>query len=397
MNSKALLALLPALLLACGGGDDPGATGGAGAAGGAGGAGAAGGAGGTGGTGMAGSGTGGAGGMMGGECIQSAIIAKEANNYSFTSDIQLTPIKLKSGTADITVDWSQVTTDFLGHTTDPMADIDSVLFVVLGLTVDEFEGHLNLDDGTLKNFNQGALQLITENMVTSGNLQDFIVPDTMNTYKNNPDVKASVDEYLDPTSTAGDPTNHIIAVMPSEGTVPGAGSRMIQVFTIDPAETNTTITLKPNSKLPAGMNGHDGGTTGPSMSVTYDVDLTSLTPVMVPAAKADLSIDWADIMTNGLDREWLGQSIYKVSVGHYTQTLAELETQFLDLETIASKMYSKIVLADEPMPLSSLTDEAGNAFTGIDGTGTWVLALFCDPRYCGNPAPWYLTVLKPCN
>jgi hypothetical protein len=397
MNSKALLALLPALLLACGGGDDPAGTGGAGAGatGGAGAAGGAGGAGGTGGTGMAGSGTGGSGGMTGGECVQSAIVAKEVNNYSFTSDIQLTPIKIKSNTADLTVDWSAVTTDFLGHPTDPMADIDSVLFVMLNLSVEEFEMHLNADDGTLKNFNQGALQLITENMVTSGNLQDFIVPDTMNTYRNNPDVKAGVDANLDPTIT--DPTNHIVAVMPSEGTNPGAGSRMIQVFTVDPMEANTTIALKPNTKLPAGMNGHDGGTTGPSMSVTYDVDLTSLTPVMVPAAKADLSIDWAEIMTNGLDREWLKQSIYMVSVGHYTQTLAELETQFLDLETIADKMYSKIVLADEPMPLSSLTDEGGNAFTGIDATGTWVLALFCDPRYCGNPAPWYLTVLKPCN
>ena len=37
---------------------------------------------------------------------------------------------------------------------------------MLSLTAEEFETHLNADYGTLKNFNQGALQLITENMVT---------------------------------------------------------------------------------------------------------------------------------------------------------------------------------------------------------------------------------------
>ena len=59
---------------------------------------------GSGGSSMAGTGTGGSGGTTGGECVSSAIVAKEANNYSFTSDIQLTPIKIKANTADLTVD-----------------------------------------------------------------------------------------------------------------------------------------------------------------------------------------------------------------------------------------------------------------------------------------------------
>jgi hypothetical protein len=83
-------------------------------------------------------------------------------------------------------------------------------------------------------------------------------------------------------------------------------------------------------------------------------------------------------------------------VAHYQQALPELEDRFLELETIASTGYQATVQSDEPTLLSALEDQAGNPFPGIDDTGVWVLALFCD-RYCDNPAPWYLTVLEPCE
>jgi hypothetical protein len=44
---------------------------------------------------------------------------------------------------------------------------------------------------------------------------------------------------------------------------------------------------------------------------------------------------------------------------------------------------------------SSLKDKSGNKFSGIDGNGTWLLALQCGG--CRNPAPLYLTIFKPCN
>lgn len=46
--------------------------------------------------------------------------------------------------------------------------------------------------------------------------------------------------------------------------------------------------------------------------------------------------------------------------------------------------------------LSTLTEETSAApFTGIDGTGTWILALKCTK--CTNPAPWFLTILTACQ
>ena len=54
----------------------------------------------------------------------------------------------------------------------------------------------------------------------------------------------------------------------------------------------------------------------------------------------------------------------------------------------------------EPNPpvgfAAGLKDAGGQAFTGVDATGVWILALSCSV-YCSSPAPWYLTVLKPCD
>jgi hypothetical protein len=394
MSSKRLFALLPAFLLpafsiACSGGGD-GSSANAGTGGSTSGSGGS-----TSGSGGSTSGAGGSSG--GGQCASGTLKLDGANNYSFASDIKLVPTKVKAKESNLTFDWSQVTTDFLGRTTSPTKDIDSVLLVILNLTVEQFEQHLNADDGMLKNFNQGALQLLTNNSMTSGNLQDFGVPtQPQNTYKTSSDVKQGVDDALDPAIT--DPTKTLLALMPSAGTDPGSGSKMIQVFTVDPASTTTSLTLGANARLAAGTNGHTGGTSGPSMSVSYDADIHSLTPIKLAAGDANVMIDWSALTQNGLGRAWLPRSITKLTVGHYTQSLTELENDFFDLETIPSAMYTAYVPSDQPISLSSLKEKTTSAaFTGIDDTGTWILALFCDPAYCGNPAPWFLTVLQTCK
>jgi hypothetical protein len=386
MNSKLLLVFLPAFLAACGG--DNGGTGGTGA-------GAAGGAGGSGamaGTGMTGGGTGGTSG--GGQCVSGTLVADPVNNYTFTSDIKLTATKIAPNNPDILFDWSGLTTDFLGHTTNPATDIDSVLLVILSVSVDQLQKHINDDDGMLQTFGQGPLQFYTHDTATSAKLRAFSVATQEGTTYDDPSVKAAVDDTLDPTKT--DYTTHTLMLMPSNGTVAGSGARMIQPLIIDPQSTTTTVTTMASTRLAPGANGHTGGTTGPSMSITYDVDLQKLVPVNVPAATTNIMVDWSKLTTNGLGREWVSRSITKISVGHYTQSLTDLQNQFLDLETLPTDLYSAYVPSDDPISLSGL--KAGDkAFTGIDDTGTWILALFCDPRYCGNPAPWFLTILKPCN
>lgn len=404
MNTKLILALLPAVLMACSGGGDDDTNGTAGTGGttpGTGGSTAAtggtmsGSGGSTSGSGGTTSGTGGSSG--GGQCASGKIQVQAANNYTFTSNIKLTPMTVKANEPSLTFDWSGLTTDFLGRATNPMTDIDSVLLVELNATVAEFEKHLNDDDNMLMSIAQGPLQLLTNKMLTSSNLEDFgVVSQPQNTYKTSMDVKLAVDDYLNPAKF--DPSMHMFALMPSQGTKAGSGAKMIQVFTVDANSTTTNIKVAANTRLAPGMDGHTGGTTGPSMSVTYDTSIHGLTPIKVAAGDSTFIVDWSQLTKNGLGRDWVPRSLSRMTIGHYTQTLAELENQFFDLDTLATASYTQYLPYDEPTPVSGLKEAKTSApFPGIDNTGTWILALFCDPQWCGNPAPWFLTVLQTCN
>ncbi len=86
-------------------------------------------------------------------------------------------------------------------------------------------------------------------------------------------------------------------------------------------------------------------------------------------------------------------NITSAIVGHYTQTPAELESQFLDLRTIAQDLYTAQIQSGTSLDFTTLMDSAGNPFPGVDSTGTWLVALICGN--CRNPAPWYLTILEP--
>jgi hypothetical protein len=244
---------------------------------------------------------------------------------------------------------------------------------------------------------QGPLQLLTNKALTSSNLEDFgVVSQPQNTYKTSMDVKLAVDDYLNPEKF--DPSMHMFALMPSQGTKAGSGAKMIQIFTVDANSTTTNIKVAANTRLAPGMDGHTGGTTGPSMSVTYDTSIHGLTPIKVAAGDTTFIVDWSQLTKNALGRDWVPRSLSRMTIGHYTQSLTELENQFFDLDTIATASYSQYIAYDQPTPVSDLTEAKTSApFPGIDDTGTWILALFCDPQWCGNPAPWFLTVLQTCN
>jgi hypothetical protein len=88
-------------------------------------------------------------------------------------------------------------------------------------------------------------------------------------------------------------------------------------------------------------------------------------------------------------------AITKMLVGHYKETPAELEQKVLDLDGIAIDFYQGDVWSGTSASFSSLKTSDGRSFPGIDDKGTWLVALQCGA--CRNPAPWYLTVLKPCQ
>jgi len=190
--------------------------------------------------------------------------------------------------------------------------------------------------------------------------------------------------YLDAAMYTPSTSTFVIAAQTGTANI-GTGIRMLQSFELDPSSTNTTVNL-----------------TNTSTTLTYSADLHSLHPTGVPAGKADLTLDWATLSKNGLGvplsddasagtvpRTNIGNAI----VGHYTQTAAQLESQFLNLQTIATDLYKAEIPSGTVLDFTTLVDQHGNSFKGIDSTGTWLVALIC--TNCRNPAPYYLTILEP--
>jgi hypothetical protein len=256
----------------------------------------------------------------------------------------------------------------LGHPLSVPADIDMVTLLTWNLSQTDLEKQLN--DDALDQQSVAALAMIYTNKTkTSGSVFDFTSFGTMI----DKDVLLT---YLDPS--VHDPAKTAYTVMAVTGTVAGKGTRMMRSFRLDPTSTNTKVTLDSEST-----------------HLQYTADLHSLQPTLVPANTPKINIDWTDMKTNAMGHPFETTKITKVVLGRYSLSPAELETKFLDLELVAEDMWRGDVLSGTSVSLSTLVDSAGQPFPGIDDQKTWIVALECES--CQNPAPWYLSVLKPCK
>ncbi len=309
------------------------------------------------------------------------LVANEVNNYSFRSTIEVATTVVAAN-SEISFDWSALTKDMIGHDVDAMADIDMLSFVVWNLNHAEMQAKLNADQLSASDvLGGGVLALYTENARTSGSIFDFSVPgsgprDPDESEFSQMEFQTQVLTRLDPAEI--DPATHTYTIMAQGGLVLGENVRMIQAFSLSAAETNTEVTITPASS-----------------SLTYEADLTSLTPVRIPTGVVNILVDWKQMQTNALGNEFEPRSIDEVVVAKYSRTPQELQAEFLDLEVDFDEMFRGVVAAGEELALTELTDDAGRRFTGISADGTWILALVCG--YCANPAPWYLTLLQACS
>jgi hypothetical protein len=306
-------------------------------------------------------------------CTNGMIVAAEENNYAFNSQIKLHPVKVKP-MSDLTFDWGGVTVDFLGHMVNPVTDLSTIFVLLVDLPSSVLENQLDNDT-----FNTADVQITPPPQLaptgqTSASLfEDFSAGGEMiNATKAGP--------YLDPAMWT--PANSTFAIVAQTGPNLGTNIHMLQSFELDSTSTNTNVTL-----------------TNSSTTLTYHTDLHSLHPTGVPEGVAALKLDWSQIQKNALGNTFGNMpnypttSITSAIVGHYSQSLSELESQFLDLQTIAQDLYTATTPYGTTLDFTTLTDMAGNPFTGVTSDGTWLVGLICGK--CQNPAPWYLTVLKP--
>lgn len=303
-------------------------------------------------------------------CTNGMIMASEANDYLFTSQINMSTVTVKS-MSDLMFNWAGVTKDFLGHTVDPVADLNSIFLLVVDLPIATFEQQLNDDTFSQTDILANPPPLYSPSGgATSGTLFTNFTSGGM------PVDATLAGPYLNATTYT--PANSTYTLVAQSGTNLGYGIRMLQAFKLDDAATSTTVTL-----------------TNSSTMLTYHADFQSLHPTGVPAGTPALSLDWGTMAgkKNALGAPFDLTQVTSAIVGHYTQTPAQLEGQFLDLETVATELYRADIPSGTKLDFTMLMDANGAPFPGVTSDGTWLVGLRCG--MCRNPAPWYMTVLVP--
>jgi hypothetical protein len=309
-------------------------------------------------------------------CTNGTISADDANDYAFSSSLMLHPVKVKS-MSDLTVDWGGVTKDFLGQPVNPSTDLNAIFLLSVGLPAATFEMQLNDDT-----FQSSSILIpgpppsyIPQAGETSKSLVGNFV--TGAGYV----MQSDLDTYLDAGMYT--PSNTTFAFGAQTGTTVGAGDskiRMLQSFELDPSSSNTKVTM-----------------TNSSTTLTYTANLHQLHPTGVPSGAANLTLDWSTLQHNALGTALTSSNRINIDhaiVGHYTQSVSSLESDFLNLQGDADKLYQADIGSGTVVDFSMLQDASGNKFSGIDSSGTWLVALLCTTN-CRNPAPWYLTILTP--
>jgi len=305
-------------------------------------------------------------------CFGANVVANEKNNYAFTSTITLPPVTV-APMSNLKFEWGGLTRDFLGHPLNPAGDLGTAIMMIWDFPLAELETKLNAD------------ALYTADLVvspplnmplagaaphpTSGNLYNFLVNGTAV-------EPAMFNSYFDAAMFT--PANSTFLVGVQAGTDLGRDIRMLQAFNLDASSSVTNVTL-----------------TDTSTKLSYDANLHELTITGVPAGTAALTLDWSQMKTNAMGRTFTEGYVTSAIVGHYTQTPAQLEAGFLDLDRIAIATYRADIASGSVLDFTTLKDKNGASFTGIDDSGTWMVGLICGN--CRNPAPWYMTILKSCS
>jgi hypothetical protein len=310
-------------------------------------------------------------------CGGANVVAKEANNYAFSSTITLPPVTAKAK-ANLTFDWSAVTKDFLKHDISTTADLNMMTLLLWALPLAQLEPKLNADELTMLD-----LQVVPPptwpptGIIMGGTTSQPLYSFTIN---GSTITMPDFDMYFDPAIFPATQFTYMIAA--SKGMEVGQGFRMMQTFNLDPNSSNTTVAL-----------------TNDSTRLTCDVSLRNLTITGVPGNTPALTLDWTDMVTrmapNALGGTFKEAYITSAVVGHFAETPAELESKFLDLDMIATKYYRADIQSGATLDFTTLKDSTGASFPGVDDTGTWMVGLICGN--CRNPAPWYMTILKPCT
>jgi hypothetical protein len=309
----------------------------------------------------------GTGGGLASPSCSDLVVASTANNYTASTKLSFPIIKVKPK-SDLLFDWAGATTDVMGHAMSPSTDIQSVVLLVFALTPAETQAGINADTVSSRDLVVVPASLVTDGR-TSAHLSD------LNLSGNPLDLDVYM-QYFDPDYYPPAETTYAFVV--ETGTELLKQTKLYQFFQLDPASTNTLVSVTPAST-----------------QLTAVVDLHSLTPAQIPANRTTGSLDFRTLPLTAEGAVFNPDAMTTAFIGHYTQSPADLEGKLVDLDRIAIDVYRSVVQTPGVVDFSTMISGSGKVFPGVDSTGTWLLGLQCG--YCHDPTPQYLTVLAPCS
>ena len=277
------------------------------------------------------------------------------NNYSWSGGLNI-PEFTTGEHVDVHLDFTALTDDMLCHDMDPVADVDNV-------SLTRFHNFSNAEIASGLT-NNSLLQRDTSGYVDCqpGDTTDCLLSE----FSFGGTFVDTVAEY----EAAGG--SFLIAI--ANGFDPSKGA-LFRLFLNPTAESDVTeVTITPTCDV-----------------VDYDVDLTAMTHLSLPAAPS--CIDWSALTIAGNGEPVNPGKLDEVLIGHYTETPDEIDDQFTDIELIATELYTLELTGGQNTDLSSAVSADGSAFGGFTTDGTWLLGLRCTG--CTNPAPIFMTVVDP--
>lgn len=296
-----------------------------------------------------------------GSKCSTALVASDDRNYSVTgSRLSLATVHVKPN-AELTIDWSRVKHGLAGPV-DAKTGIDAVDLTFVSLPAAEVIDRLNADT-LYQQFWRWVLTLPTNEALTSASTLDLdrgtLTSDAL---------LAQFDPKKYPPSE-----NSYLVELTNSGAV-GVGVQAAALFTLDDASSTTEVRLSDTSA-----------------TFEYTSALPSSAVRAVPVGTPNISLDFSGLTVDALGRPFNPNVLSVRVVMTSTELTAENESTLLDLPV--SHEWHAVPQSFGKIDLSTLTDDEGNPFNGIDGTNTWFLELWSDSIL---PAPAYLILLSPC-
>jgi hypothetical protein len=279
----------------------------------------------------------------------------DANNFAYEGVLDAPSLPLAELT-DVALDWSGLTTDLRCNALDPVADIDNTALLVFPYLTEE-EVEAGLSDDSLDQADLAVYLSYLPGDTTRLNLSNMSFFGT--------------DAEIEGRFEAGSGTWMVLL---NTGTEIAVGARMMAFLTPTVGETATEASVT------------DGC---PVLDFTADLETLAHVPVL---RDGPWRLDWSALTRDGHGGVFEPTRVDGLMVARFDLTVAELQDNFLDLESLAAETWRYTLTGGTDIDLGVVSGPS-DPFPGFVGEGVWAIALTCGT--CPNPAPLFLTIVDP--